>query len=256
MNIFPLNEGSYSVAADKKFIPFDEKIHNPKDRPASIFVHVKPFLVQTSSDLILLDTGLGYADEGGKLWLHKHIEHAGFSPDDVTMVLMSHLHYDHAGGMMYLLNGKWELSFPHADYYVQRGELENALAKPSKSYRQDMLEQLRRSGTLRLLDGSGNINSEISFELTGAHCEFHQVFLIESAGKKAFFGGDVLPEPIQLVRNYVAKYDLDGRRAMELRKEFGQRAVKENWACLFYHAKDKAVGRVRMLDGAFVVEEL
>ncbi|MEY3678946.1 MAG: hypothetical protein RI924_1087, partial [Bacteroidota bacterium] len=59
LKLFPLYEGSYSVDISKKFIPFDPDIHQAKDRPASLFVHVRPFLVQTSSDLVLLDTGLG-----------------------------------------------------------------------------------------------------------------------------------------------------------------------------------------------------
>lgn len=251
MKIFQLKEGSYSVAADKKFIPFDKKIHDPKDRPASIFVHINPFLVQTKNDLILFDTGLGYSDEDGKLWLHKHIEAHGFKAEDVTKVLMSHLHYDHAGGMMH----NNDPAFPHANYYLQRGELENALTKSSLSYDQEAIEQLRRSGALTLLEGNGRINDEITFELTGAHCEFHQVFLVEEDGVKCFFGGDVLPEPIQLIRNFIAKYDLDGRKAMELRKHYGTLAAEQEWYCLFYHADEKAIGKVGIENGAFQIEE-
>lgn len=253
MKIIALNEGSYSVAADKKFIPFDEHIHNPKDRPGSIFVHVKPFLVETSSDLILLDTGLGYFSERGNLFIHEQMKLHGYAPEDVSKVLMSHLHFDHAGGMLMQRGNHYELSFPHAEYVIQRAELENALSKPSASYHAEMLEHLRRSGSLLLVEGSGYLGNGISYILTGGHCEFHQVFLIEEGTEKVFFGGDVLPEPIQLLRNYVAKYDFDGVKAMELRKEFGRRAVAENWTCLFYHAKNKAIGQVEEREGAFVV---
>ena len=73
MKIFALGEGSYSVDATKKFIPFNPETDNFKDRPASLFIHVNPFLVQTDTDLILLDTGLGYKDTRDELFLHQHI---------------------------------------------------------------------------------------------------------------------------------------------------------------------------------------
>lgn len=253
VKITALYEGSYSVAADKKFIPFDPTIHNPKDRPGSIFVHVSPFLVEMDRELILLDTGLGYSDEDGKPWLYTQIEKAGYRPKDITKVLMSHLHFDHAGGMLYKQGDKWVPGFPDAEYYVQRGELETALTRSSKSYNQEALEQMRRYGNLNLLDGNGSIAPGIRYELTGAHCEFHQVFILEENGEIVFFGGDVLPEPIQLVRNFIAKYDLDGRKAMELRKQYGQLAVEQDWTCLFYHADAKSIGKVALVEGGFTV---
>lgn len=253
MKISALYEGSYSVAADKKFLPFDIENDDPKDRPGSIFIHVSPFLVETQRDLLLLDTGLGFLDSSGTPLLFAKIREAGYEPEDVTKVLMSHLHYDHAGGMMRELNDKWELNFPHADYFVQQGELELALSKPGKSYNLEMLEQLKRSGALTMLNDSGHIDNTIAFERTDAHCLYHQVFTIREGTDIVFFGGDVLPEPIQLVRNYIAKYDLDGRKCMDLRKHYGLLAVEEDRTCLFFHAREKSISKVRLQDGAFLL---
>src|SRR5215469_7191874 len=91
MKIFALNEGSYSVDATKKFIPFNPEVDNFRDRPASLFIHVNPFLVETTSDLIVLDSGLGYKDTRDELFIHQHIRNHGYDPDDVTLLLMSHL---------------------------------------------------------------------------------------------------------------------------------------------------------------------
>ena len=77
MKVFTLNEGSYSVDASKKFVPFNPDIDNPKDRKGSLFIHVQPFLVQLNNTLLLLDTGLGYSDEQGQLVLHNNIRKAG-----------------------------------------------------------------------------------------------------------------------------------------------------------------------------------
>ncbi len=244
MKIFPLYEGSYSVDISKKFIPFDPAIHQAKDRPASLFVHVRPFLIQTSTDLILIDTGLGYHDASGELFLHQHIRKAGFQPEEVSLVLMSHLHFDHSGGMVNCRDTKTDLSFPYAEYIIQRGEWESAYSKPSKSYRTDIFDVLQRSGCIRFVEGSGQLNPQIRFELCGGHTEFHQVFLIEENGETCFFGGDVLPEPEQLIRKFLAKYDFDPRQTMQLREDYGKRAASESWTCLYYHAKTKAMSKV------------
>ncbi|HEY0898737.1 MAG TPA: MBL fold metallo-hydrolase [Sphingobacteriaceae bacterium] len=251
MKAFPLYEGSYSVDSSKKFIPFDPAIHNSKDRPASLFIYVQPFLVQTRQDLILLDTGLGFHNEAGNLILHENIRKAGFDPDDVSLVLMSHLHFDHAGGMINKVEDMAEIAFPHAEYVVQRKEWESAYSTPSKSYKTEIFDVLQRSGSIRFVEGTGVLTDEVSFEITGAHSEFHQVFTIKSEGNTIFFGGDVLPEPEQLLRKFVAKYDFDGRKAMELREEFGKKAAQEDWTCLFYHAKSQAMGKVAYDDNGF-----
>lgn len=253
MKAFPLVEGSYSVDSSKTFIPFDSSIHNPKDRPASLFIYVQPFLVETGNDLIILDTGLGFHNDQGELIIHENIKKAGYQPSDVNLVLMSHLHFDHAGGMVNNKGGQLSLSFPNAEYVIQRGEWEAAYSKPSLSYKTEIFDFVQRSGSAQFIEGSGQFNSEIAFELTGGHCEFHQVFLIREEKETIFFGADILPEPEQLLRKFIAKYDFDGRRSMELRHEYGLRAVEENWQCLFYHAKTKAIARVGFENEGFRV---
>lgn len=237
----------------KKFIPFNPNIDNPKDRPASLFIYVQPFLLDTGRELIVFDTGLGNKDDAGNLIIHTNIRNAGYAAEDVSLVLMSHLHFDHSGGMAYQNNGQWHLSFPNAEYIVQHGEWETAYSKPSKSYRTEIFDVLQRSGNLKLIEGSGELSNGIHFELTGGHCEYHQVFLVDTPEGICFFGGDILPEPEQLLRKFIAKYDFDGRKAMELRAQYGLRAANEDWTCLFYHAKTKAIGKVEYADNAFKI---
>lgn len=254
VKIFPLFEGSYSVDSSKKFIPFDPNIHKTSERPGSLFIYVQPFLVDTGSDLIIFDTGLGFKGEKDDLQIHQNIRSAGYDPLDVTLVLMSHLHSDHASGMVMEKDGRLELAFPSAEYVVQRGEWESAYSKPSNSYRTEIFDVLQRSGNLHLVEGNGQLNNNIRFELTGGHCEFHQVFIVDDGNEACFFGGDVLPEPEQLLRRFKAKYDFDGARSMELREEYGRKAAENNWTCLFYHAKSRAAGKVYYEDGTFRVE--
>jgi glyoxylase-like metal-dependent hydrolase (beta-lactamase superfamily II) len=254
MKIFALNEGSYSVDATKKFIPFNPETDNFKDRPASLFIHVNPFLVKTDTDLIVLDTGLGYKDTRDELFIHQHIRNIGFDPDEVSLVLMSHLHYDHSGGLVFEHNGRLEPSFPQAKHVIQKNEWETAKAGKSSSYHKEIFGAMQGRVKLELVEGSGILQPGIRFELSGGHSPFHQVFWIESEGKKCFFGGDELPEPEQLIRKFVAKYDYDGRKAMRLREEYGKKAAEEGWTCLFYHAKSLPVGNVTYAGDHFKIE--
>lgn len=240
---YSLFEGSFSVDISKKFIPFDPAKDNPKDRPGSLFVHVHPFLIATKNGLVLCDTGLGLRTADDELLIHHNIRQLGFEPHDVRYVLMSHLHKDHAGGMVDFKAGVGRVAFPEAEYIIQRGEWEYAYSGESESYRTEVFDVLQRSGNLVLVEGVGKVNNEISYELNGGHTEFHQVFHIQAEGDHFFFGGDVLPEPEEIFKSFIAKYDFDGRAARDLRQQYWENGAPEGWVYLFYHGKSLAIGR-------------
>ncbi|MXV51080.1 MBL fold metallo-hydrolase [Pedobacter sp. HMF7647] len=253
MKISVLPEGSYSVDSSKKFIPFDPEKDDPKSRPASLFIHVNPFLVKTEKELILFDCGLGFAAENGKPLIHENIRRAGYSPEDVSLVLMSHLHFDHSGGMVFEEHGLKQVSFPNATYVVQRGEWEAAYSGKSSSYHTDIFDVLQRSGHIHFVDGSGELANGINYELTGGHCQYHQAFLIKENNETCFYGGDILPEPEQLLRKFAAKYDFDGRKSMELREHYGKLAAENNWSCLYYHARNRTITKVAIEENGFKI---
>ncbi len=146
-------------------------------------------------------------------------------------MLLSHLHKDHAGGIC--PNGR--MSFPNAHYYVQRRELEYAYEKGPSSYLTEELECLKTSPQVVFLDGDGVLDGYIRYRVTGAHCPWHQAFWIVDGGETVFFGGDVAPQLQQMKSRFVAKYDYDGKRAMELRQEWWEQGQVEGWTFLFYH---------------------
>src|SRR5438552_5354192 len=117
--VFPLSEGTYTVDDSKKFIPFDSSKDKLENRPASLIVDIVPFLAKTKNDLIIIDPGLGLESENGDFQIHENIRHRGFSSDEVTIVLLSHLHKDHAGGICYGSNQAYNLMFPKATYFCQ-----------------------------------------------------------------------------------------------------------------------------------------
>ena len=99
MKIIPLSEGTFTIDKTKLFVPFDKDSHDLQERAkGSLLVEVQPFVVITSKDLLVLDTGLGF-EKDGSLQLHQNLMNTGINPSEVTKVLLSHLHKDHAGGV-------------------------------------------------------------------------------------------------------------------------------------------------------------
>lgn len=235
MKIIPLSEGSFTVDQTKQFIAFRVGTDQLQDRSrGSLLVEIQPFCVITGEDIILLDTGLGFTTTSGMLQIHENLASHGISPGDVTMVLLSHLHKDHAGGIA--MNHKKELSFNNARYYIHRKEWDYAFQKGAPSYFTEDFSLLKDSGQLQFLDQEkGSINDSVSYILTGGHSPFHQVFMIEHGDEKIFYGGDVAPQLMQMKNRFKAKYDDDGNRSMELRMAWKNQGEKEHWTFLFYH---------------------
>jgi glyoxylase-like metal-dependent hydrolase (beta-lactamase superfamily II) len=236
--IFPLSEGVFTVGHDKNFVPFNLGADELNDRPTgSLLVEVQPFLIATDKDLIMLDAGLGFHNSNDVLQVHDNIRAAGYQPEDVTKVLMSHLHKDHAGGVVYEdNNGIVKTTFPNATYYIYRAEADFALATGYPSYHTAEIEPLLSSAQVHWLDGEeGMISDYIHFTHSGAHCPQHIVFLIDDSVDKIFYGGDEAPQLKQMKIKYVAKYDYNGKKAMELREQYAEQGRKEGWNFLFYH---------------------
>lgn len=235
MKIIPLSEGTFTIDKTKLFVPFDADVHELQGRPVgSLLVEIQPFVVITSKDILLLDTGLGF-EKGGKLQLHKNLTEAGINPSDITKILLTHLHKDHAGGISMGSDHK-QLSFPNAKYYLQKRELDFAFEKGFPSYITKEFEILKISPQLVLLeDDEGKINDIIHYKITGAHSPYHQVFWIKENEKTVFFGGDDAPQLQQMKHRFVAKYDFDGKKAMELRRGWWEQGQKDHWTFLFYH---------------------
>lgn len=238
MKIIPLSEGSFTIDKTKVFVPFDTGSEELNSRPVgSLLVEIQPFVVITSKDIILLDTGLGYNLPDGSFQLHHNLLKAGIQPSQVTKVLMSHLHKDHAGGVTIKQpSGERYLSFPYATWYVQQREFDYAMEAGSASYLTEDFALLNEfSKVVWLTEDEGSIDNYIRYQLTGAHSKFHQVFWIGENNETVFFGGDVAPQLQQMKSRFVAKYDYDGKKCMELRGQWWQEGREKHWSFLFYH---------------------
>lgn len=244
--VFPLSEGVFTIGHDKQFIPFNQGSDVLTDRPTgSLLVEIQPFLVVTDKDVIILDTGLGY-EVDGELQIHTNLRHLGYEPEDVTKVLLSHLHKDHAGGVVYTAkDGLVKNTFPKAEYYIYKPEVAFAMEQGFPSFDTDQIEPLLTSPQVNWLEGTdGVIDGYIHYYHSGGHSPQHIVFLIDDDGDKIFFGGDEAPQLKQMKIKYIAKYDYDGKKAMTLREAYSERGKAEDWQFLFYHDVNMPVAKL------------
>jgi glyoxylase-like metal-dependent hydrolase (beta-lactamase superfamily II) len=238
MKIIPLSEGAFSIDKSKIFVPFNKQEDDLQQRATgSLLVEVQPFIVITNKDVILIDTGLGFFNADGTLQLHQNLIDHDINPMDVTKVLLSHLHKDHAGAIILSdpHSQQKHLSFPNAVYYVNKQELNYAIETGRPSYYPEEFSFLKDSSNVILIEDSGLIDEYIRYETTGAHSKYHMVFWIEEAGETLFFGADDAPQLQQMKSRFVAKYDYDGKKCMELRTKWWQEGQEKGWTFLFYH---------------------
>ncbi|MCP2027533.1 glyoxylase-like metal-dependent hydrolase (beta-lactamase superfamily II) [Flavobacterium sp. HSC-32F16] len=231
MKIIALQEGNYIADSKKEFKLITEKTNDPGLKMA-----IQPFVIITENDVILLDFGLGFVNDGIP-FIHQMLKKNNIEPNLITKVLVSHLHKDHIEGIGYFENGNFIQNFPNAKIYIQKREIDFALEQVNNpSYVFEILNQLKKLSNVELMDNdSGTITDEIFYEVSAGHTKFHQVFWIKADDEIVFYGADDLPQKVYLSMHVAYKTDFDGKRAMESRKKWEQQAKDENWKVLLYH---------------------
>ncbi len=238
LEILALPEGRFTVGLDKRFVPHTE---GEPARPGTLFISVTPFLVRSPEETLLIDTGLGSWAEGrGTEFLLDGLAARGVAPEAVDRVVLSHLHFDHAGGAISPVGpGAWRPTFPDADYVVQRAEIDAAgYAGESERARDLVVETLDREGQLALVDGDAEVG-RVALEVTGGHTGAHQIVRLRAGGLQAVFTGDVMGTPGQVTRRFQAKYDVDGARSQAWRDRLAAEAAEAGHLLLFYHSTDE-----------------
>jgi glyoxylase-like metal-dependent hydrolase (beta-lactamase superfamily II) len=240
MKIIPLKEGNFSASKTKDFTLLTEENF---DKVGGIKMSVQPFLIITENDYILLDAGIGWKNESGTTVISEILKRENIHPDQITKLLLSHLHKDHIEGAVTVTDNDFEATFPNAQIYIQKRELDFAMEnKGNPSFDFTILEQLIQLPDIIWMDeDQGQITDEISYEVVGGHTPFMQVFWIKENGETAFYGADDLPQASYLKYHVAYKSDFDGRKAMELRLKWEKEAKENHWKVLLYHDLERAV---------------
>jgi len=241
----------------------------PADKKNRILLALNCLLIQTGKERILIDTGIGDKLDGKFIEIYslkrqngllRSLASLGISPDQINKVVLTHLHFDHAGGNTRIGNeGKPIPTFPRAQYYIQRKEWEDALytnERTKASYLAENFLPLEEARQLKLIEGDFQIAPGIEAILTGGHTKSHQVVLIQSGGEKAIFWGDLIPTTAHLALPYIMGYDLFPLETMEKKRELLRWAVKERWLSIFEHDPEIALGYLVEEKGKIRVENI
>ena len=175
-------------------------------------------------------------------------EIANVGPEDISIVINTHLHFDHAGGNTILnANGRAVPSFPNARYFVSRGELEHAEAPSERdraSYLPDNWVPLIEAGQLHAKDADYEVVPGLRMETHTGHNRTMQCWRLESDGKTLFGFADLVPMRAHVPFAWIMGYDLFPTETLEAKKKLLPQAVREGWGCLFYHDPDEPFCRL------------
>jgi glyoxylase-like metal-dependent hydrolase (beta-lactamase superfamily II) len=242
LKIFALNLGVYSVGMDQDFKPL-----GPGDKPlkGEVKLSLNPFLIEQNNRLILIDTGLGsfYRDDMTPDLLAKIAAH-GYSERDITDVVCSHLHLDHAGALAHKENDYWELTFPDAGIHMSGREFAKVKKAQHDHQIEDYLSFLDARGTLHFIEDNPEPFEGLRFEIIGGHTEFSLAIFGRSGGAGYLMAGDVLGVRAHVNRKFAAKYDFDPGKSQEMREHLLKQAFTNNVYILSYHDDGSPVYRL------------
>lgn len=213
-----------------------------------IYAGLNSILVRTGKQNILIETGIGnkLSDKmkgfyQPKELLLQNLHTAGVAPEDIDIVINSHLHFDHCGWNTVYKDGRAVATFPKAMYYVQEGEVRHGrlqLERDRVSYISDNYDPLIASGQMQLLKGAAEIMPGVSVAVYPGHTRDLQAIFIRSGGKTACYISDLIPTTWHLDITWVMAYDLFPLETIENRKRYYKEALPQNWLTIFTHDPD------------------
>jgi glyoxylase-like metal-dependent hydrolase (beta-lactamase superfamily II) len=235
----------------------------PPDEENRVRLNANCLFVDTGRERVLVETGMGdkwsarhaamYAVERARPLAESVREIAGCAPEDVDVVVNTHLHFDHAGGNTLLdAAGRAVPAFPNARYFVSRAEFEHAERPHERdraSYLQENWRPLVESGQLELKPDSYEVVPGLTMETVAGHSRTMQCARLERGGRTLFGFADLVPTRAHVPAAWVMGYDLFPVETVEAKKRLLPRAAREGWLCLFYHDPDAPLGRVVEEDG-------
>ena len=238
----------------------------PADACNRITMAMRPLVVRGARTL-LIDAGVG-SKESAKFHdiygidrsrsLDVTMAEAGVRPEDIDIVLASHLHFDHAGGFTYRdADGRIRPTFPRAQYIVRRGEWEDATHTHERnraSYLADNYLPLADAGVLQLVDEDATIMPGVKVRRTGGHCMHHQIVWIESKGKTAAFAADLMPTLAHAPDVWMSGFDLYPMDTLAAKKQFAREAIEKETLVFFEHDPAVAAGYIREQNGTRIVQ--
>jgi methylmalonyl-CoA epimerase len=259
LELISLHDGCFRLDGGSMFGVVPKPLWSAKAVPDDrnrIRLAMRPLVVRGDKTMII-DAGLGdkedakFSDIYGvdrAPGLDASLDEAGLSPEDIDIVLATHLHFDHAGGFTTRdASGRVRPRFPRARYVVRRGEWDDATHPHERnraSYRPDNYVPLAEAGVLDLVDGDQTIMPGVRVHRTGGHNMHHQMVWMESAGRRAAFVGDLIPTTAHLPDPWIMGFDLYPMDTLAAKKAFVREALERRDLVYFEHDPFVAAGYI------------
>ena len=217
------------------------------DEKNRVLTGLNSVVVRTDDLTVLIETGVGNKlpekmakIHGNPAKLLDNLAVAGVAPEDIDIVINSHLHFDHCGWNTIVKNGQIVPTFPRAKYYAQEGEWKHAHEnqRDGVSYLTENYDRLVESGRMKLLRGDAEIVPGISVRVYPGHTRDMQAILVQSGEQTACYISDLIPTSAHLDLNWVMGFDLYPVETIESRKKYYAESVPGKWLTMFTHDPD------------------
>ena len=232
----------------------------PPDHENRIRMNMNCVFVDTGVDKVLIETGIGdkwtakqvsmYGIERQRPLSETLEQRTGCSAAEITIVVNTHLHFDHAGGNTKLDEaGVPAATFPNARYFVSRAELEHAeqpTERDRASYLPENWKPLIESGQVEARDADYEVVPGLTMQTVAGHNRSMQCWRLERDGQTMFGFADLVPMRAHVRLPWIMGYDLFPLETLEAKKKLLPQAARENWICLFYHDPEEPLCRLQV----------
>lgn len=215
------------------------------DEQNRVVVGLNSLLVRTGRQNVLIETGIGNKMPerlikvfGQPAKLLDNLSAAGVAPEDIDVVINTHLHFDHCGWNTVRKGDQMVATFPKAKYYVQEAEWQHGRRQHERdaiSYMSDNYDPLIRNGQMQLIYGEQEVVPGVSVKIFPGHTANMQAVMVRSGGKTACYISDLIPTSAHVDLTWVMAFDLFPLQTIESRKSYYAQAVPEKWLTIFTH---------------------
>ncbi|HEX5140369.1 MAG TPA: MBL fold metallo-hydrolase [Dehalococcoidia bacterium] len=257
-----LSDGNFYIDAGATFgivprvmwEPFAGKL----DSRHRVTLGLNSLLLRSQDKLILLETGVGDKPSGWRRQsspassgtLMTELDALGVRPEDIDVVINTHLHADHCGWNTRIVDGVAVPTFPNAEYMIVRDEWEAAMAPNERTratYIEDNLLPVEQAGRLNLVDGETKVTDEVTIVPTPGHSAGHCSIVLSSGGETGIYIGDIAQIAVQLERTaWVSSFDIMPMVSIETKKRLVEQAIEENQLIIAVHAPFPGLGRMAL----------
>lgn len=271
-----LSEGIFEAFEDGTFRKVDSETitgsyEDGYGKNLTAKIGIDPILIKTGKQNILVDTGLGWGLDAKSSYvntsnLKTNLDIFGLNPEDITHVILTHLHFDHAGGSTYVdKSTSTQPTMSYANYFVQKKEWAYALQQIGQEQLQkgghyDLDEFYKLAADEKLVfvvDAHFELVPGIELIRTGGHTPGHQIVKIQSEGDTAYILGDLVPSEDHLNHYAMKQMDVEPLQSKKAKTLLLRQAYEENAVLLFYHSIHTKAGRLlKDVDRKYVLEDV